>query len=244
MLICKSCRDVFDREMLVKNHECPKLNCRGKLIEIDDALIPIIKNLWSNGIETKSCCSGHPTDWDSKGECFIEVDLKQSGVTMHEAVKDAKIRYIEDIYPTQDIYPIVEYNPNVNSYILHLYYTNYYSWITSMALLYRVSCLIKDAPVNNSISIDTYFFSEWSAKEEIDMCISTRVNSSYWKIYHDRAISNAKNMIDTSGDMYPEIFYHDWKPGLHEFNCATSFCNMEEFKNSLHAREFRSVDSK
>lgn len=71
--LCLSCGEVYSE--IVENKEyimgnsygalaylCPKVNCTGNVIEIDDFLISVIKNLNNYGFETLACCSGHSQD--------------------------------------------------------------------------------------------------------------------------------------------------------------------------------------
>lgn len=63
--LCLDCFDVYDSEMLndkffdVYEGMCPKSNCNGKTICLDELMIPIIKILNQKGYTTKFCCSGH-----------------------------------------------------------------------------------------------------------------------------------------------------------------------------------------
>jgi hypothetical protein len=41
---------------------CPKTNCTGKVIEVDELMLPIILTLWNKGYYTSYCCSGHIYD--------------------------------------------------------------------------------------------------------------------------------------------------------------------------------------
>jgi hypothetical protein len=62
--MCLSCYEIYDRD-LIKTSEfddynfCPKSNCIGEVVEIDELLIPTIKILNQKGYYTKFCCSGH-----------------------------------------------------------------------------------------------------------------------------------------------------------------------------------------
>lgn len=71
--LCLTCGEVYDE--FVENDKyvqgnscgalvyiCPKMNCGGDVIEIDDFLISVIKNLNNYGFHTMACCSGHSQD--------------------------------------------------------------------------------------------------------------------------------------------------------------------------------------
>lgn len=64
--LCLNCGEVYDFSNLNINELseyvwCPKTNCCGTLIEIDELLIPTVKILNGKGYTTKYCCSGHYT---------------------------------------------------------------------------------------------------------------------------------------------------------------------------------------
>lgn len=64
--LCLNCGEVYDSSglninELMESVWCPKTNCCGTLIEIDELLIPTIKILNDKGYFTKFCCSGHYT---------------------------------------------------------------------------------------------------------------------------------------------------------------------------------------
>ena len=62
--LCLDCGEVYNSSSLHINElfsevSCPKTNCDGTLIEIDELMIPIIQILNQKGYITKYCCSGH-----------------------------------------------------------------------------------------------------------------------------------------------------------------------------------------
>lgn len=62
--LCLDCGEVYESNLLNINDLfedifCPKTNCCGTLIEIDELLLPTIKLLNNKGYTTKYCCSGH-----------------------------------------------------------------------------------------------------------------------------------------------------------------------------------------
>lgn len=71
--LCLSCGEVFSEVVENKDYVmgnsygalaylCPKINCSGNVIEIDDFLISVIRNLNNHGFNTLACCSGHTQD--------------------------------------------------------------------------------------------------------------------------------------------------------------------------------------
>ena len=60
--LCTDCGEVYDSSSFGENTLyliCPKSNCYGTLIEIDELLIPTIKLLNNKGYTTRYCCSVH-----------------------------------------------------------------------------------------------------------------------------------------------------------------------------------------
>lgn len=58
--------NIIDFSMGSKVYPCPKVNCMGQVIEIDDFLVSVIRNLNNLGFNTLSCCSGHSQDTSIK----------------------------------------------------------------------------------------------------------------------------------------------------------------------------------
>ena len=58
MFICDSCLATYDNEVIVGG-SCPQRKCEGRLVEIDEHMMPICVNLWEKGYDTKFCCEGH-----------------------------------------------------------------------------------------------------------------------------------------------------------------------------------------
>lgn len=63
MLICLKCEEIYDERIVsykpYKHNRCPKQNCTGNLVDIDELFVPIILQLNKKGYTTKYCCSGH-----------------------------------------------------------------------------------------------------------------------------------------------------------------------------------------
>lgn len=62
--LCLSCGEIYSSEYLRIDEYadfafCPKSNCIGKIVEVDELLLPTIKILNEKGYTTKYCCSGH-----------------------------------------------------------------------------------------------------------------------------------------------------------------------------------------
>jgi hypothetical protein len=56
--ICLNCLCIFHGEIALEY--CPIVDCvRCDLVEIDDQMLDVIRGLWTRGVGTKYCCSGH-----------------------------------------------------------------------------------------------------------------------------------------------------------------------------------------
>lgn len=70
IIVCKDC-GVFYSDSIwsesqraqmygdVDNCLCPNTDCRGQLVELDQEIYPIIKNIWDKGYQTSFSCEGH-----------------------------------------------------------------------------------------------------------------------------------------------------------------------------------------
>lgn len=56
--LCLDCFEVYD--ILLKY--CPKKSCQGKMVEVDELMLPTIILLNQKGYITEYCCSGHIND--------------------------------------------------------------------------------------------------------------------------------------------------------------------------------------
>lgn len=64
MNVCLTCYETYDTRFLHKPNDyyevcCPKLNCDGDVVELDELIAPTIILLNLKGYYTKYCCSGH-----------------------------------------------------------------------------------------------------------------------------------------------------------------------------------------
>lgn len=57
--LCLGCYEVYDQFLCPETKRCPKSCCNGKVIELDELMIPIIMTLNHLGYKTEYCCSGH-----------------------------------------------------------------------------------------------------------------------------------------------------------------------------------------
>jgi hypothetical protein len=82
MFVCKSCFEVYDSYRIIVKVDkfliesiCPKHDCQGELVEIDDYLIDPIISLWKSGIATFSCCSGHNHNYSHNRNGYVEYGI-------------------------------------------------------------------------------------------------------------------------------------------------------------------------
>lgn len=62
--LCLSCGEVFNSKYFSPQspndfYRCPKASCFGRIVQIDELMLPIIKKLIDLGYQTNYCCSGH-----------------------------------------------------------------------------------------------------------------------------------------------------------------------------------------
>lgn len=78
--ICNSCYEVYDGHCVDTDLAmCPKKNCTGNIVEIDELLIPTIIMLNRKGYVTEYCCSGHY--YEDYPNCYITFYADMAPVT-------------------------------------------------------------------------------------------------------------------------------------------------------------------
>ena len=67
MVFCTSCLEIFiDNFILKVQGSCPKVGCKGVLMEVDEMLAPAVILLYKKGYRyIVDCCSGHAHRSDS-----------------------------------------------------------------------------------------------------------------------------------------------------------------------------------
>ena len=99
--ICMTCYEMYDTQFLIRvnrdgyDYICPKKDCDGSVIELDELIAPTILELNNKGYYTRFCCSGHwySTEHIATYIAFNNIDcvpdeipegfkLDASGVTM------------------------------------------------------------------------------------------------------------------------------------------------------------------
>ncbi|MEK4025299.1 hypothetical protein [Sporosarcina sp. FSL W7-1283] len=72
MYLCKECLKVFDQydinpsyinsddvEVIYEEADCSSISCTGRVVKVDEMILPTIIELNKKGWITKFCCSGH-----------------------------------------------------------------------------------------------------------------------------------------------------------------------------------------
>ena len=66
--VCMECYEIYENKLLSDKYVelfCPKKECQGEVVELDENIAPTIIELNVKGYHTKFCCGGH---W--YGSCF------------------------------------------------------------------------------------------------------------------------------------------------------------------------------
>ena len=95
-LVCKDCRNIYNYDLIHPDFKssCPKADCGGDLVELDEEMLIPITSLWSKGYKTHYCCSGHIYE-SFPGSGYIMFDRKTfpGGCPTGWYVNDNCIRY-------------------------------------------------------------------------------------------------------------------------------------------------------
>lgn len=110
---CTSCHQIYKSNFPLKDKEytfCPKNECYGEVVEIDDLIFPIILELNKKGYRTEYCCSGHY--YEKRTNTYIlfcdgiKLPKIPYGYELEQDVKDSRIcirKYYDDC-TVEDIY--------------------------------------------------------------------------------------------------------------------------------------------
>ena len=78
LCMCNVCHDLysvkdirFEPKDIWEVGECPKYGCYGTLVEIDEMIAPMIRELNNKGYITDFCCSGHPGSTSCSSYSYI-----------------------------------------------------------------------------------------------------------------------------------------------------------------------------
>lgn len=103
--ICMECFEIYRGNFILYNGRynfCPKIDCHGEVVEVDELILPTIIELNKKKYFTEFCCSGHFYDRDSstyikfrkgiklpiipKG-FIVESNLDNEGITIRKRCK-------------------------------------------------------------------------------------------------------------------------------------------------------------
>lgn len=118
--MCMECYEIYDGQMQM----CPKANCAGEIVEIDELMIPTIKMLNEKGYMTEFCCSGHTYD----NGCNTYVCLSS---LMSEVLDNEDYGKIKQMLPSSwemeiDNYGRINFNHMIKKDFKHRFYVETY----------------------------------------------------------------------------------------------------------------------
>lgn len=65
-IVCLKCFEIYNGQYIYSRdkraHQCPKANCIGDIVVVDDFMVNTIVALNEKGYKTTYCCSGHVSD--------------------------------------------------------------------------------------------------------------------------------------------------------------------------------------
>ena len=78
--LCLSCFEIYEKDSLRIDEFseyifCPKTNCIGEIVEVDELMIPVIIELNKKGYFTQYCCSGHFYGQHPNGYIMFKKDI-------------------------------------------------------------------------------------------------------------------------------------------------------------------------
>lgn len=228
MYICKECKNVYVAKSLRDKKVCPIGNCFGDLVEIDDALAPIIQMMWQKDIHTKFCCSGHPASFNSSGNCYIIFDLAKSGCKIHETIKNMKHLFVH--YPRVEL----EYMPVLNKYTVSLPYNDMMEWSKAIEFFGYLALSIDSS--DNPYDVEAYFHMAYRHissdfdRNPVSMKIGVLLSAGddgersvfdddyYWSIEPHWARSMNISYDKDGNALPPDSFEHSWDPDYNSFS--------------------------
>ena len=125
MLVCMYCGETYDKSKVSfyednEWNQCPKNNCDGYLLDIDEEILPQIILLNNKGYSTQYCCQGHMDSsvtrlyilfeniyyFDDLPNGFVEEDTTGSRtcISFEPTSKNKRIKYNELTKARIDLY--------------------------------------------------------------------------------------------------------------------------------------------
>lgn len=121
--LCLKCYEEFNKEGLDitkhigYNYRCPVASCGGYTVaEIDDLILPIIRELNLKGYITKYCCSGHSYQTGLNPNVYISFEC---GCVPEFIPKDFIIEYEDKYYDETGVCIRKFYKDNLDECELH-----------------------------------------------------------------------------------------------------------------------------
>lgn len=118
--VCMECHEVYN----INLETCPKSNCSGEVVEIDDLILPAIIMLNAKGYMTEFSCAGHIYD----DGCTSYVLLQS---IMTEVLRDDDIDKIKELLPLSwkmsvDNFGRMEFSHEINKNYEHQFCVDTY----------------------------------------------------------------------------------------------------------------------
>jgi hypothetical protein len=111
--VCLDCFEIYeDNISLIENQKgnimCPKKTCYGKVVEVDELILPTILLLNKKGYRTRYCCSGH-TYLPLPQNCYIMFEEGRSPQTIPPGFR-GEFDYACQAYIIRKIFKPITFN--------------------------------------------------------------------------------------------------------------------------------------
>jgi len=88
MTFCTKCLDVFVDDIIPKYETCPRMDCGGELLDVDEMIAPAAVLLYAKGYNILKCCSGHAHKHSNLHILFDENTLLENAPQDFEFLHD------------------------------------------------------------------------------------------------------------------------------------------------------------
>lgn len=179
--ICNKCFTVYHNE---KDDDCKLYKCGGKLLEIDDALMPDIILLWNKGYKTLESCSGHLTEDGCQDTMYIVFDGLSNDLT-------SLLKSINKNIKNADV--VINFDDCTLTISIDFY--NYDDWMHSLMDLHKMCFEVSPKPVKG-VTINSQEFKEF-------------YDNGGLVVFPELLGIGAQNKFDTKfDDLYKNLFYN------------------------------------
>ena len=128
--MCLDCYEEYNKDNIKISEDsyespCPKANCYGSVVEIDDLILPVIKLLNQKGYITTYCCSSHSYDAFSNPNTYISFYRDCFPESLPKGFYAEDDKWYEEFYPKysnkdkEDICIRKYYDDKLNEFELH-----------------------------------------------------------------------------------------------------------------------------